>query len=338
MQKQDILRCPKCAKMNRNPLFSPGDTFRCECGQLLRVPGRGVVLQPEHRPSASAQSFAKRVSKWLSLLSRGKPCALEQNTSSFHPSIERDLDRLAAVAWRLRGAPKNMQFLLGPRSLPAATNIQSIEKAIGLLYEHARKWAAGFNVPFSVPRVRLPFVNIDPAPGLYRVDQDGYVSIEISPALLKHPDSVLAVLAHEACHHILDLSGMNTRQPKIDEPLTDLAMFICGFGKVFMDGRSYLTSNDNRWCSTHLGYLTDEQYKFAYRWVIQSASGTKSEVTAGQQIGYDVRYYRTKLLNKLGGNASALERLLERERQRQPGCDESTLYISISEQIEWDSR
>jgi hypothetical protein len=53
---------------------------------------------------------------------------------------------------------------------------------------------------------------------------------------------------------------------------------------------------------------------------------------------YDMQYQRAKLLTKLGGNTSALERLLEHERQRQPGRDEVTLYIAISEQIERDKR
>jgi hypothetical protein len=267
------------------------------------------------------------------------PPVLGRNTPSWQASTVRDLDRLATVAWRVRGAPEDLRFLLDPRYCPTASTIQNIEKALELLYQHARQWAAGFDVPFRVPNVRLPFAKFNEAPGLYRVDEEGYVSIEISPALLQHPDSVLAVLAHEACHHILDLSGMNTHQSEVDEPLTDLAMFICGFGQVFMNGRSYLAAADSQWRSTHLGYLTEEQYNFAYTWVLQqSPARAKAGSDASQQVGYDVRYYRGKLLNKLGGNVSALERLLERERQLQPGCDELILYSAISEQIARDNR
>jgi hypothetical protein len=184
--------------------------------------------------------------------------------------------------------------------------------------------------------VRFAPAPVDETPGQYRVDQDGYVSIEISPALLRHSDSVLAVLAHEACHHILDLSGLNTHRPELDEPLTDLAMFICGFGKVFMNGKSYLSSINSQWRSTHLGYLTDEQYKFAYSWVLRSSAFAPPSVKTSQRDGYDSRHHRSKLLNRLGGNALALERLMERERRRHPEYDELSLYAAVSEQVARD--
>ena len=41
--------------------------------------------------------------------------------------------------------------------------------------------------------------------------------LKISPSLLRHPDSVLAALAHEACHHILDLSGQPVPAEKSPE-------------------------------------------------------------------------------------------------------------------------
>ncbi len=262
--------------------------------------------------------------------------ASKASTFGWQASIARDLDGLAAVAWCLRGAPRDTKFLLDPRCLPAPTATKNVERALELFYQHARDYAAGFEVPFRVPKVRFSAARADETPGQYRVDEDGYVSIEISPALLRHPESVLAVLAHEACHHILDLSGLNTHRSEVDEPLTDLAMFICGFGKVFVDGKSYLSSIKNQWCSTHLGYLTEEQYKFAYSWVLRSCAYATPGADTSQRDGHDSRYHRSKLLNRLGGNALALERLLERERRRHPEYDELSLYAAISEQVERD--
>jgi hypothetical protein len=85
------------------------------------------------------------------------------------------------------------------------------------------------------------------AAGQYRVDGDGYIFIGMAPDVLSSPPAVLAVLAHEACHHILDISGLNTHRPEIDEPTTDLAMFVCGFGQVFLERQSRLALVGANW-------------------------------------------------------------------------------------------
>jgi len=259
------------------------------------------------------------------------------SSSASLDSIAEDLDRLAAVAWRVRGAPHSSSFLFDPSSLPPTANTQGLEQALGLLYDHAKVWAPGFDIPFRVPKVRLPLLS--EAPGVYRVDEDGYVFVDISPTLLQHPRAVLAVLAHEACHHILDLSGFNTHQSAVDEPLTDLAMFVCGFGQVFLDGRTDLVSSDNQWRKTHLGYLSEAEYRFAYQWVLQSASrGRSVGPNVKPKEEYQLGFLRNKALVSFGGNVTALERLLEHERQRRPGCDEMDILTAVVDQLERDRR
>src|ERR1700722_2045116 len=212
-------------------------------------------------------------------------------------SIAQDLDRLASRAWRQRGSPDDHRFFLKPGSLPAPKTIGDLERCLELLYCHAREWAGGFEVPFRRPKVRLSYLT--DLPGSYAVDPDGDITINVSPSLVRNPVSARAVLAQEACHHILDISGLNTHDPEIDEPLTDLAMFICGFGQVFLDGRSYRGNIDQKWCTVHLGYLTDQQYQFAHEWTLRVIEKKQPENREPERAGYDHRYQRTKLLNKL---------------------------------------
>ena len=112
-------------------------------------------------------------------------------------------------------------------------------------------------------------------------------------------------------------------------------MFICGFGQVFLAGRVYLTQVDENWRTTHLGYLTEDQYEFAHQWALRSIGQEKVE---GAVHDYDYQHLRAKVLTRLGGNVAALQRLLERERGRNPGCRESVLYERIIEQLERDQR
>jgi hypothetical protein len=64
------------------------------------------------------------------------------------------------------------------------------------------------------------------------------------------------------------LSGQKTNDRDIDEPTTDLAIFICGFGGIFLAGQSGLQLASDGWKQVHYGYLTPEQYRFTHRWVM----------------------------------------------------------------------
>ena len=182
---------------------------------------------------------------------------------------EDQLHRLARIAWAPCGPPDSMDFLLDPSLLPEPSTARLMEQSLGALYGHALKWARGFEVPFRVPKVAVK--GHGDAAGQYQVDGDGYLFIDITPGLLRYPSAVLAVLAHEACHHIIDISGLNTHRQEIDEPTTDLAMFVCGFGQVFRAGQSRLGGGGGNWQKSHLGYLTETQYAFAYQWVAECA-------------------------------------------------------------------
>jgi hypothetical protein len=78
----------------------------------------------------------------------------------------------------------------------------------------------------------------------FRVDSDGYVLIDVSPQFVGHDRALLAVLAHEACHHILGLSGIRKEAAADNERLTDLA--ICRERKAFPRGMAPQTRGTHR--------------------------------------------------------------------------------------------
>lgn len=305
--------------------------------------------------------------------------------------IDQRLTKLARVAWA--GSERaNPSFVLASSRVTQPKDAESVSAVVGTYYAHARQWAPGFEVPFSIPKVTITAL-LESA-GRYRVE-DGYVHVDISRRFLNHPAASLAILAHEVCHHILDLSGIGTRIPEIDEPTTDLAMFICGFGEVFIQGHSSLLLTPEGWRDTHLGYLTLAQYHRCQEWVLnargivaparpQAVARPVPQVVApldppqrkpswllalirrlmGRRAdkpepkkkiivpsprtpstprpGQDFRMpdrcemLRSKLLNRLGGNKGALDRLLSKERGRNPDGNDLAHLQSIAEKLDRD--
>jgi len=282
--------------------------------------------------------------------------------------IEQSLYRLAETAWRSRRTVATTDFVLQPDALPTADNPESMTTTVERMYAHARKWAPGFEVPYRTPKVNVLAV-LDSA-GQYRVDVDGYLFIEVSERFILQRDAVLGILAHEACHHILDLSGTRSQIRDESERLTDLAAFVCGFGQIILNGQTHIQKVGSVWVTTHLGYLSQQQYRFAQQWVLHAQGlgeasssdpsrrrgvfsslrqwwqneGTSTnnlayKPTLSQQSLIDVGAQRHKTaLARLNGDRALLQRLLEYERRRHPDFDELTLLDAVIESLDRDRR
>lgn len=181
--------------------------------------------------------------------------------------IELSLVQLAERGWGPRRITPGEDFILRPARLPRAQSPEEMAEVVQRLYGHARKWAPGFEIPFYVPKVIVsPFLD---SAGQYRADSDGYLFIQVAPEFASRRAALLAVLAHEACHHILDLSGFRGGLTHDLERLTDLATFICGFGELVLSGHSHVRKVGSSWTSVHLGYLSSEEYRLAQSWVLK---------------------------------------------------------------------
>lgn len=184
--------------------------------------------------------------------------------------IEGRLAWLAREAWGTNARCGDPASLLALGDLIIPRDEAGIAQVLGRLYSHARRWAPGLETSFGTPRVSVnPHIA---AAGQYGVGSAAGSTSRSPPASSADPAACLAALCHEACHHILDLSGKASRTTVVDEPTTGLAMFVCGFGEVFLQGQSRLLRTHAGWRQLHLGYLGPEDYEFVHEWVLGARS------------------------------------------------------------------
>ena len=256
-------------------------------------------------------------------------------------------------------------LVLRPEQLPRPHNVETMTGVVNQLYRHARTWAPGFDIPYSIPKI-IVSSRISSA-GQYRADKDGYLFIEIARGFIGSPEAILAILAHETCHHILDLSGIRGFSVDESERLTDLAAFICGFGELILHGHSQARRVGYEWTQVHLGYHSLEEYRSAQQWVLRiqnlSEVSDAAPVRGLGLMGRITRWFmpskgrgkdspevrvtpygdvtglrRKNALTRLGGNRELLDRLVEYERGRNPTGNELALLDSVIETLERDRR
>jgi hypothetical protein len=179
------------------------------------------------------------------------------------------LESLATKAWSKPCHDSAGIFLLSPLGLATDSSPDGLWQALRRIYEHARSWAPGLDVPWFVPPVRIIELKVNARH--FAIDEESYASIAVSSEFLGSSDATCLILAHEACHHILLQSGISYQYRSdviFSERLTDLTMFVCGFGEVVRRGHSIVSRSRGHYVSTHLGYLRSDEYEAAYRYVL----------------------------------------------------------------------
>ncbi|MFB2939468.1 hypothetical protein ACE1B6_29795 [Aerosakkonemataceae cyanobacterium BLCC-F154] len=168
------------------------------------------------------------------------------------------------------------------------------------------------------------------AAGRFEVDEDGWVTIKLSPDFFNDRLAAQAILAHEACHYILENSGIRQRDFALNERYTDLCMFICGFGQVFLAGYKRAPAQNQYRPGHRLGYLTDAEYNFANQYVLDLRESYKLKL----QSQLDTR--KQRLLKLVYGDAATVTRLVNYERSRNPNMSELELYDAAIERLQRD--
>ncbi len=110
-------------------------------------------------------------------------------------------------------------------------------------------------------------VTIPPALPMFGTrDLDGYpIQVRVSENCSKHPETLVAIMAHELSHVLLESLRYGQHYTELR---ADLVPLLLGFRGVVQRGRKIVrqTTNGNV-TSTHttsFGYLTDSQFAFAY--------------------------------------------------------------------------
>jgi hypothetical protein len=158
--------------------------------------------------------------------------------------------------------------------------------------------------------------------GHFRLDKNGYASIAVSTEYLGSIEATTLILAHEACHHILLQSGVSFQFKEdviLNERITDLTMFVCGFGEIIRGGDSVVRKRNGLHVNMHLGYLDNRECDEAYRYVLAKR---EAERLPGMPIRPPACAYLRKQIGRLmnppsaNRNSSLLEKIVEEDDRR----------------------
>jgi hypothetical protein len=207
-----------------------------------------------------------------------------------------------------------------------------------MLYQHARVWAPGFDVPHHIPQVRIGALH--EAAGTFGIDRDGWTTISVARETFQSSNAVWLTLAHEICHHILEQSGLADRRSTTrNERMTDIAMFICGFGELVMNGHSVIKRTASGSTHTHFGYLDSSEYSYAYHWVISARTKNKLSGMNGVSVlhpslaeGFSVASELDILMRRLREllpDEGVRERLIRHHRLRYPSRTEVEIIQDV---------
>ena len=250
-------------------------------------------------------------------------------TSKFH-LLELQLQELTKIAWTTEESFRQPQFLL---NLSDFAHTPSPAQVVEALIRHAERITPGFQVPYMVPRVLVEATIPHPlatSVGLFQVDEDGWVTIKLRSDFFEDKLAAQAILAHEACHYILINSGIRKSDFKENERYTDLCMFVCGFGQIFMAGYKREASQHEYRPGHRLGYLTDAEYEFANHYVLQLRQSNELK------FPNELDRLRNSLLKLLYGDQAVCKRLVQAEQRRNPHKLEIDLYRDALQRLERD--
>jgi hypothetical protein len=229
--------------------------------------------------------------------------------------IKSSLDGLAQFGWLMEESSWSANFTLDPSELSDTDRLDRVVKA---LLDRARRVAPGFSVPMMVPRIEIE--SMPAAAGQFEVDEEGWVTIRISPDFERDLPAARAILAHEVCHYILDNRGIRQPNFELNERDTDLCMFICGFGEVFLAGYKRVFARNEYRHGHRLGYLTDAEYEFANRYT------NELRAIYRQNLQSELDVLKERLFRKAQGDRDRVRRLIEYERRRNSLLSELELY------------
>ena len=239
-------------------------------------------------------------------------------------SLELQLQELASLSWTTEASFQYSSFVINPGDF---NHIAEPDKFVELLLRHARNTVPGFNVPYMIPRVVIE--DIPFAAGLFQVDEEGWVTIKVGKRFFEDKLAAKAILAHEVCHYILENSGIRKNDFLLNERYTDMCMFICGFGQVFTSGYKREMAQSEYRPGHRLGYLTDAEYEYAMRYVMQLRQ--KKELAPPNELDLLKKEILSLVYEK-----EICERLVGAERRRNPDKSEIELYQDAIDRVKRD--
>jgi hypothetical protein len=231
------------------------------------------------------------------------------------------IDKLATDAWQSQES-LTTEFFLSPSSLPATRP----DKIIEAILNHVRLVAPGLSVPLRVPRVETGA--LIEAGGQFNTSE-GWVVVKLATHLLTDRRAVTAILAHELCHYILENSGIRESDVSENERLTDVCMFVCGLGLLFIEGYKRDVAYGEYRTGHRLGYLSDAEYNFLNRYVRELRSSNSLRL-----LTTDERLER-RLVARIS-DKQVRKRLIEHAKAKHPEKNDREIYEVVIASYERD--
>lgn len=154
------------------------------------------------------------------------------------------------------------------------------------------------------------------AAGTYRFT--GYnTEITYDPRLVERPAELIAVLAHEISHAVLDFGASQSAPSEADEMLTDLTAIFLGFGFYLMVFRyeTRIASPEvaQAWATYFSDYMSLREICFATALfaVLKGADKATTLSHAGSVVGPDARAHLKRAFRDLEGESARIEALRE---------------------------
>lgn len=213
----------------------------------------------------------------------------------------------------------------GPFHLPlssAQLSPPNWSQCLQQMLKHAEQVAPKLNIPQMIPDIKFEDTILHQAGGTFQVKGDGRVFITVQRALEQQPKVALAVLSHELCHYILGSNNIRKQPTLENEKMTDVCMFVLGFGKLFLEGFQSLKG------STY-GYLQAEEYRalsldVEAKWLSRNTA---------KDIDTEVEELEKWALTALAhGDRSRLKFIYRRMRAKYPGWSRK----EILEKLKYD--
>lgn len=120
-----------------------------------------------------------------------------------------------------------------------------------------------WDVPFRRPKVEFSVQLPRTEPGHIEFGNDSTI-IRIHPKYRDEPFLLAAILCHELAHFILDHNGFNRPDLLENEKLTDLFVFKCGQGLIYLQGVVDFIEINGQLEKNKLGYMSLEEMAYSH--------------------------------------------------------------------------
>jgi len=160
----------------------------------------------------------------------------------------------------------------------------AVEELALSLVDQTRGRIGKMEIPFRRPVVEFTELLPNNEPGHIEFGWQE-TTIRMHPRLRRDPFALAAVLCHELAHFILDQNGLRRDDTTVNERLTDLFVFKCGQGLIYLQGILEVNHQANKITESRLGYLTLEEMAYAHVRCASQFGLDKHSILPGYFIG-----------------------------------------------------